>query len=222
MFDEMSDFFGLAKIWFGTLAYQACDGGDYGGSYSPALKMVVAAKYGDLVNLKKLYNPQHRNYSHPSDGLTPLMAASQQGHLDVVEYLVKRNVAVDMQDGTGETALTKAVRAGKLDVVKYLLKEGKANAKVRNYQGETALSIAVFYHLVGIVKALLYENSEGWNVRECNPKQGEESPMSLARELKFQEIEETLMEYDKQLQSPQALDEKKEGESGRDSAAGSI
>ena len=194
----LADFLGLVRILFGTMAY--CDGNDYSGS-SPALQLVVAARYGDLNNLKKLYN--HRRVggldnSHPSDGVTPLIAASQQGHLHVVDYLVKRNVNVDTQDASGETALIKAVRSGKVEVIQYLLTEGKVNAKIRNYQGETALSIAVFYHQVTIVEVLLEKAAEPWNVRECNPKQRSESPLSLARDLKFKDIEATLLEYDRQ------------------------
>ena len=200
----MSDFLGLVRIWFGTMTYQACDGSYGNASTSPALQLVVAARYGDLANLQKLYNIRRvgdLNYSHPSDGITPLIAAAQQGHLHVVEYLVKRNVHVDHQDASGETALVKAVRSAKMEVVQYLLTEAKANPKIRNYHGDTALSIAVFYHQVAIVELLLQHAT--WNVRECNPKQKTESPLSLARELKFKEIEATLLEYDRRQQQQQ-------------------
>jgi hypothetical protein len=206
----MSDFLGLIKIWFGTLPYQAYDIGECGGGHSPTLQLVVAAKYGDLNNFKILYNQRlvgGLNYSHPSDGVTPLIAASQNGHLHVVEYLIKRNAAVDMPDASGETALLKAIRAGQLEVVKYLLKEGKSNAKIRNYQGDTALSIAVFYHQVGIVEVLL-DQPEPWNVRLCNPRRKSESPLSLARELKYKDIEATLLEYNRRQQ--QALRDKQQ------------
>ncbi|KAL3915163.1 MAG: hypothetical protein SGARI_008243, partial [Bacillariaceae sp.] len=137
-----------------------------------------------------------------------------------------RNANVDMQNASGETALIKAVRSAKLEVIQYLLTEGKANATIRNHKGDTALCFAVYNHQVTIVEALLGKAGP-WNVRECNPEQKGESPLSLARELKFKDIEATLLEYDRQQQqlqrnNGQDLVDKKVNETSPTFAEGTI
>ena len=42
-------------------------------------------------------------------GQTPLMAAANKGHLDVVRALVQHNAPLDVKDNDGDTALTFAV-----------------------------------------------------------------------------------------------------------------
>jgi ankyrin repeat protein len=59
-------------------------------------------------------------------GFTVLMKASYRGHLDLVKFLVQKQVDVDATDSQGLTALSWAAVAGHLDVVKCLLEEGHA------------------------------------------------------------------------------------------------
>ena len=55
---------------------------------------------------------------------TPLMEAAQEGHLDLVKYLLKQNANVHAQTGTGDTALTYACENGHTDVAEVLLEHG--------------------------------------------------------------------------------------------------
>ena len=55
---------------------------------------------------------------------TPLMEAAQEGHLDLVKYLLKQNANVHAQTGTGDTALTYACENGHTDVADVLLQHG--------------------------------------------------------------------------------------------------
>ena len=52
---------------------------------------------------------------------TPLMEAAQEGHLDLVKYLLENGALVNAQTGTGDTALTYACENGHTDVADLLL-----------------------------------------------------------------------------------------------------
>lgn len=52
---------------------------------------------------------------------TPLMEAAQEGHLELVKYLLQANANVHAQTQTGDTALTYACENGHTDVADLLL-----------------------------------------------------------------------------------------------------
>jgi ankyrin repeat protein len=53
-------------------------------------------------------------------GITPLLIAAHQGHLEVVQWLVRDGGAAVDQLGFGPTPLTGAARQGHLEVVQWL------------------------------------------------------------------------------------------------------
>ena len=55
--------------------------------------------------------------------------ASQEGHLEVVEYIVNKVAGIEFGDKDGVTALHIASFKGHLDIVKYLVKKGAQNDK---------------------------------------------------------------------------------------------
>lgn len=55
---------------------------------------------------------------------TPLMEAAQEGHLDLVRYLLESAADVHAQTQTGDTALTYACENGHTDVADFLLQFG--------------------------------------------------------------------------------------------------
>lgn len=55
---------------------------------------------------------------------TPLMEAAQEGHLDLVRYLLDASADVHAQTQTGDTALTYACENGHTDVADLLLQFG--------------------------------------------------------------------------------------------------
>lgn len=55
---------------------------------------------------------------------TPLMEAAQEGHLDLVKYLLENNANVHATTQTGDTALTYACENGHTDVADLLLQYG--------------------------------------------------------------------------------------------------
>ena len=74
----------------------------------------------------------------PSDGWSPLMAASFYKKADVVKLLLEKDAAVNIQDKYGKTALMQASAMGAEDVVSLLLTYG-ANPNLQDRNGRTAL-----------------------------------------------------------------------------------
>ena len=59
-----------------------------------------------------------------NDGWTPLMVASQNGHSDVVELLLKWYVLINTQNKEGVTAIYSACQNGHSSIVSTLLNNG--------------------------------------------------------------------------------------------------
>ncbi|XP_033224897.1 ankyrin repeat domain-containing protein 17-like isoform X3 [Belonocnema kinseyi] len=69
---------------------------------------------------------------------TPLMEAAQEGHIDLVRYLLESNADVHAQTQTGDTALTYACENGHTDVADLLMQFG-ANLEHESEGGRTPL-----------------------------------------------------------------------------------
>ena len=84
---------------------------------------------------------------------TPLMEAAQEGHLDLVKYLLENGALVNAQTGTGDTALTYACENGHTDVADLLL---QYNAElVRRLELQTSVrgdAVAEWSKLLGFKK----------------------------------------------------------------------
>ena len=75
-------------------------------------------------------------------GWPPLSYAAYNGHLEIVDYLLRRGAEVNGKTGNGSTALFFAARFGHMEVVQLLLKN-QADPTVENENGETAVDWAL-------------------------------------------------------------------------------
>ena len=75
-------------------------------------------------------------------GTTALMLSANEGHLDVVRYLVGAGANIERKCDKGTTALMHAAWTGRLDVVRYLVGAG-ANREVMCKKHHTALTLAI-------------------------------------------------------------------------------
>ncbi|XP_069985707.1 protein fem-1 homolog C isoform X1 [Penaeus vannamei] len=132
-----------------------------------------AARDGNLRRLKMLLDHRSRSevarmVSARTNGATPLVMASKNGHLSCVEYLVERcnadleqvgSVVFDGETIDGAPPLWCAAAAGHLDVVSYLL--GKAaNVNATTKTNSTPLRAACFDGHFDIVKYLVEHNAD--------------------------------------------------------------
>ena len=146
--------------------------------------LLVASRYGDLKVVKALIkdkvdinyqNKKEFKYRSKDDqfqqdtyytGETALMSASSEGHLDIVNLLLKKKANIHEQNSIGWTALMHASYNGHLDVVKLLLKHG-ANVNVTDDLGWTPLMVASYYGNKEVL-VLLLKNGADISARRFN------------------------------------------------------
>jgi len=90
--------------------------------------------------LEKNSDPEFLNAAS-EDAITPLIAASSEGHIAVVKQLIAAKADVNAKDKDGTTALMAASARGHVDVAKELV-EAKAEVNTQNTDGHTALMFA--------------------------------------------------------------------------------
>ncbi|CAM4693921.1 unnamed protein product [Leuciscus chuanchicus] len=88
------------------------------------------------------------------NGQTPLMLASEQGSLEIVQELIRRGANVNLDDVDCWSALISAAKEGHVEVVKELL-ENSAYIEHRDSGGWTALTWASYKNRVEVAKILL-------------------------------------------------------------------
>ncbi|KAG7258674.1 hypothetical protein CRUP_029076, partial [Coryphaenoides rupestris] len=88
------------------------------------------------------------------NGQTPLMLASEQGSLEIVQELIRRGANVNLDDVDCWSALISAAKEGHLEVVKELL-ENSAYLEHRDMGGWTALMWAAYKGRVEVTQLLL-------------------------------------------------------------------
>ncbi len=124
---------------------------------------------GDLANTKASVEMgadvnAHGNYT------TPLGTASQNGHYEIVEYLLEKGAAINGRGRDGNTPLMLAAQHGHHKIIECLIKQG-ANVNAKNDKGFTALMYAAAQaqflkddKKVAIVKLLIEQGKADQNI----------------------------------------------------------
>lgn len=133
-------------------------------------RLMHAADEGKVKEVEDLLlrgadpNKPADNFQEP---YTPLMLAAYQGHVEVVQRLIKGGASVDREEeGDGWTALLFAAKEGNSDVVSLLL-SAKANPNWYVDDDCTALSLASHNGHEEVVKELLAFGAEVMWANEC-------------------------------------------------------
>jgi ankyrin repeat protein len=91
------------------------------------IDLLFASYHGDLDEIADLFFKSIPNVNVNVKGknnVTPLILASQQGKVDVVEFLLNRGASVNDVMTDGKTALIMACKNGHTEIVELLLKRG--------------------------------------------------------------------------------------------------
>ena len=89
------------------------------------IDLLFASYRGDLAEIAYLFFKGIPNVNIKGDNnVTPLILASQQGKLDVVEFLLDKEARVNDVMTDGKTALLMACKNGHTEIVKRLMEKG--------------------------------------------------------------------------------------------------
>lgn len=125
-------------------------------------QLYVSAGNGDLTSVKKLLakgaDPNHR-YLHLQREFepyeTPIIAAAENGHLDIVKTLVEAGAELEARNTyTSQTALYKAVEHKHRDVIEYLLSKG-ADPMTEESFGKNILMLAIIQDDFDLIRLLV-------------------------------------------------------------------
>ncbi|XP_067653385.1 fibronectin type 3 and ankyrin repeat domains protein 1-like [Haliotis asinina] len=98
---------------------------------------------GDLERVKRILAAGHVNINYRGqNSMTPVMAAAESGHSDVVEFLVGRGADVSLVDRRGSNVLHFASKRGDLEIVKLILDLNVVDFNTRTNYGWTAADYA--------------------------------------------------------------------------------
>jgi ankyrin repeat protein len=122
--------------------------------YQRNISLCLAALKNDIPLCKTLLETgANTNEIHKGDGATPLICASQNGNLKIVQLLLKNGVDVNGKRNDGATALICASQKGHSKIVELLLKNDADDTLKRN-DGATALICAERNNYSKIVQLL--------------------------------------------------------------------
>lgn len=89
-----------------------------------------------------------------ANGVTPLMRASAQGNIAILQKLIASGAELNAVNGDGNNAIWLACAGGCLDTIELLVSAG-ANINNRNREGATALTFAASAGKGAVVEKLL-------------------------------------------------------------------
>jgi len=115
----------------------------------PNIKLMVSAATGDLETLRKLAAEDHGpDFFNQKDigGLTALIHAVNNGHSEVVQFLISQKVDLNVKDEEDWTALMIAVDKGDESMVEILSTAPGVKLDLTNNKGDTALVVAKKNH----------------------------------------------------------------------------
>ena len=107
--------------------------------------LIQACASGDVAAVVNLVTERRASASEQDEesGLTPLVAACEAGHMEVVRYLIERE-GVDPEQAArdGTTPLHAAARGGHVEVIQYLIDEKRVKYDCKDENGFVPLDCA--------------------------------------------------------------------------------
>ena len=100
-------------------------------------KIHSAARWGKLGALQDITPPRHANIADPKNGNRVIHIGAQNGHLEVVEYLISVGADVDARNKAGQTAFHMAVEYDYYEIIQVLIAAG-ADHTATNRSGHEA------------------------------------------------------------------------------------
>jgi hypothetical protein len=125
--------------------------------------LLKASSNGDAEEVRRLLGLKANVNAKDENENTPLMFASEDGHLGIVNLLLlEKGIDINAKNKEGQTPLALAVLNGHKDIVKLLLeKDADVNAKLNeHWGGATILMMAVAKDYPDIMEMLLKKGAD--------------------------------------------------------------
>ena len=133
------------------------------------------------LNILEYFYRRNVDISRIYENNNPFKIAAHKGWVDVIDFLLKIKVDINLQDVYGWTSLMIASGYGNIDIIDRLFATGQCNANIENIFGDTALFIATergrpeivdrlvvyganYYHLNNDGENLLYNAVRSRNI----------------------------------------------------------
>ena len=113
-----------------------------------------AARQGNMAEVQKWLHADGSMINETDGGITPLMFATWEGHLDVVKLLINESAPLEAVDLNGMTALIHACSAGSAKVAKFLCEHG-ANLEAMDNNGLTPVKVSALNGHLDVLKVLV-------------------------------------------------------------------
>lgn len=114
----------------------------------------IAAKHGLTELMQWLIDDRANVNARNGSRKTPLLLAAEEGHSEVVKFLLKRDdTNVNARDNYDQTSLHWAINHSNSEMVRSLLERG-ANVNARDNYGKTPLDLAIQYGVDDDAKVL--------------------------------------------------------------------
>ncbi|XP_067661828.1 ankyrin repeat domain-containing protein 50-like [Haliotis asinina] len=91
---------------------------------------------------------------------TPMMAAAERGHTEVVKLLVSRGADVSLVDTVGNNILHYACQGGNVEVVRFVVSQNIVDINCRGMQNMTSVMVAAKYGRKDVVEFLVSRGAE--------------------------------------------------------------
>jgi ankyrin repeat protein len=117
-------------------------------------KVFDIARNGTIQQMDSLYQLDPNVITAKSnEGFTPMILAAYKNNLEIVDYLIQKNIELNISSPMG-TPLMAAVVKNNAEIVLKLLK-AKADPNITDANGSTALHYAVLFKLYDLIPLLI-------------------------------------------------------------------
>ncbi|CAK4743579.1 unnamed protein product [Aphanomyces euteiches] len=116
--------------------------------------------YLNIVALLLAHDDQILNY-HKKNGESALRCAADKGRVEIVRFLLKRGIDINLFDELGRTALHAVAQGGRAEIVQTLLNHDNIDPNLKSEEGHTALDIAIAKEYDEVVRLLLECSGSG-------------------------------------------------------------
>jgi len=122
---------------------------------------LISASFEGLISIvKKLVNNGAKVDAKRKDGFHAAEAAAQEGHLDILKFLIKEKPQVmDLKGTYGNTPLIEAANNGHLNIVKHLLSHQQVDIDSQNNYGSSPIILASYHNHTEVVEFLVQKGA---------------------------------------------------------------